>query len=167
MKLPKILQFLAVFTLMGLAGPGPDSALADAPQATVQQLIQSIQKMHPKKSLTAEQRQANEKISRRAVAYMNIRQVSEKTLGKHWKQRSKEEQDQFVQLLGDLFRYVAFPNSSKFFGEMDLTYAPTRMEGKQATVLLTVLHADEGEVGLEFVLEQDSRRWRVVGLWKK
>ena len=162
MKLPKILQFLAVFTLMGLAGPAPDSALADAPQATVQQLIQSIQKMHHKKPLTAEQRQANEKISRKAAAYMNVRQVSEKTLGKHWKQRSKEEQDRFVQILGDLFRYVAFPNSSKFFGAMDLSYAPTRMAGKQAKVLLTVLHSDEGEVGLEFVLEQDSRRWKVV-----
>ena len=162
MKIPKILQFLAVFTLMGLAGPVPDSALADNPQAAVQQLIQSIQKIHPEKSLTAEQRQANEKISRRAVAYMNVRQVSEKTLGKHWKQRSKEEQDRFVQILEDLFRYVAFPNSSKFFGAMDLTYAPTRMDGKRAKVLLTVLHSDEGEVGLEFVLEQDSRRWRVV-----
>ena len=162
MKLPKILQCLAVLTLMGLAGPAPDSARADDPRAAVQQLIQSIQRMHHQKPLTAEQRQANEQISRQAVAHLNVRQVSRKTLGKHWKQRSKEEQDRFVQILGDLFRYVAFANSSKFFGAMDLTYSPTRMAGKQAKVLLTVLHPDEGEVGLEFVLEQDSRRWQVV-----
>ena len=162
MKLPKILQFLAVFTLMGLAGPVPDSAWADDPRATVQQLIQSIQKMHHQKSPTAEQRQANEQISRQAVAHLNVRQVSQKTLGKYWKQRSKEEQDRFVQLLGDLFRYVAFPNSSKFFGAMNLTYAPTRMDGPRATVPLTILHPEEGEVGLEFVLEQNSRRWKVV-----
>ncbi len=162
MKLPKILQFLAVFTLMGLAGPVLDSAWADDPRATVQQLIQSIQKMHHQKPPTAEQRQANEQISRQAVAHLNVRQVSQKTLGKYWKQRSKEEQDRFVQLLGDLFRYVAFPNSSKFFGAMNLTYAPTRMDGKRATVPLTILHPEEGEVGLEFVLEQNSRRWKVV-----
>lgn len=162
MKLPKILQFLAVFTLMGLAGPVPDSAWADDPRATVQQLIQSIQKMHHQKPPTAEQRQANEQISRQAVAHLNVRQVSQKTLGKYWKQRSKEEQDRFVQLLGDLFRYVAFPNSSKFFGAMNLTYAPTRMNGKRATVPLTIVHPEEGEVGLEFVLEQNSRRWKVV-----
>lgn len=162
MKLPKILQFLAVFALMGLAGPVPDSAWADDPRATVQQLIQSIQKMHHQKAPTAEQRQANEQISRQAVAHLNVRQVSQKTLGKYWKQRSKEEQDRFVQLLGDLFRYVAFPNSSKFFGAMNLTYAPTRMDGKRATVPLTIVHPEEGEVGLEFVLEQNSRRWKVV-----
>jgi len=162
MKLPKILQFLAVFTLMGLAGPVPDSAWAEDPQATVQQLIQSIQKMHHQKPPTAEQRQANEQVSRQAVAHLNVRQVSQKTLGKYWKQRSKEEQDRFVQVLGDLFRYVAFPNSSKFFGAMNLIYAPTRMDGKRATVPLTILHPEEGEVGLEFVLEQNSRRWKVV-----
>ena len=162
MKLPKILQFLAVFTLMGLAGPVLDSAWADDPRATVQQLIQSIQKMHHQKPPTAEQRQANEQISRQAVAHLNVRQVSQKTLGKYWKQRSKEEQDRFVQLLGDLFRYVAFPNSSKFFGAMNLIYAPTRMDRKRATVPLTILHPEEGEVGLEFVLEQNSRRWKVV-----
>ena len=162
MKLPKILQILAVFTLMGLAGLVPDSAWADDPKATVQQLIQSIQKMHHQKPPRAEQRQANEQISRQAVAHLNVRQVSQKTLGKYWKQRSKEEQDRFVQLLGDLFRYVAFPNSSKFFGAMNLTYAPTRMDGKRATVPLTIVHPEEGEVGLEFVLEQNSRRWKVV-----
>ncbi|TDJ59183.1 MAG: ABC transporter substrate-binding protein [Nitrospina sp.] len=162
MKLPKILQFLAVFTLMGLAGPVLDSAWADDPRATVQQLIQSIQKMHHQKPPTAEQRQANEQISRQAVAHLNVRQVSQKTLGKYWKQRSKEEQDRFVQLLGDLFRYVAFPNSSKFFGAMNLIYAPTRLDRKRATVPLTILHPEEGEVGLEFVLEQNSRRWKVV-----
>ena len=158
MKLPKILQFLAVFTLMGLAGPAPDAARADDPQATVQQLIQSIQMMHHQKPLTAEHRQANEQLSRQAVAHLNLRQVSRKTLGKHWKQRSKEEQDRFVQLLGDLFRYVAFPNSSKFFGAMSLTYAPTRMDGKWATVLLTVLHSDFGQEVFGQINEEALRR---------
>jgi len=162
MKLPKILQFLAVFTLMGLAGPGLDSARADGPQATVQQLLQSIKEMHHKKPLTAEQKQSNEKISRQAVAHLNLRRVSQKTLGKHWKQRSKAEQNRFAKLLGDLFRYVAFPNSSKFFREMNITFAPTEMAGTTATVAITVVHEAEGEVGLDFVLEQNSSRWQVV-----
>ena len=93
---------------------------------------------------------------------MNVRQVSQKTLGKYWNKRSKKEQDAFVQLLGGLFRYVAFPNSSKFFGEMNIIYIPTERDGKGATVPLTVEHPDEGEVGIDFVLEQNSARWRVV-----
>jgi len=162
MKLLKTLHLFAVFTLIGLAGPAPDSVFADAPKATIQQLLKSIQQMHHKKPLTPEQQQSNDKISRQAVALMDVRQVSQKTLGKYWKERSKKEQDEFVQLLGDLFRYVAFPNSSKFFGEMNIGYAPTERNRKRAIVPLTVQHLEEGEVRIDFVLEQNSARWRVV-----
>jgi phospholipid transport system substrate-binding protein len=162
MKYLKILRLLAIVTLIGLVGFSPDSVLADAPKATVQQLLQSITQLHHKKPLTPEQQQSNDKISRQAVALMDVRQVSQKTLGKYWKARSKKEQDEFVQLLGDIFRYVAFPNSSKFFGEMNLNYAATEVDGKGATVPLTVQHPEEGEVGIDFVLAQNSTRWRVV-----
>jgi len=162
MKLLKILHLFAVFILLGLTGPAADSAFADAPKATVQRLLQSIQQMHHKKPLTPEQQQANDKISRQALAHLDVRQVSQKTLGKYWKARSTKEQDKFVQLLGDIFRYVAFPNSSKFFGEMSISYAPTERDGASATVPLTVQHLEEGEVGIDFVLEQNSARWRVV-----
>jgi ABC-type transporter MlaC component len=162
MKMPKILHLFAVFTLIGLAGPAPDSALADAQKDTVQQLLKSITQLHHKKPLTPEQQQSNDKISRQAAALMDVRQVSEKTLGKYWAKRSKKEQDEFVILLGDIFRYVAFPNSSKFFGEMNIKYATTRMDGKTATVPITVVHEEEGEVGIDFVLEQNSARWQTV-----
>jgi phospholipid transport system substrate-binding protein len=162
MKPPKILHFFAIFTLFGLVGPGPDTVLADAPKAAVQQLLQSIKQVHHKKPLTPEQEQSNDKISSQALALMDVRQVSQKTLGKYWKKRTKKEQDEFVQLLGGLFRYVAFPNSSKFFGEMNISYAATEMDGTKATVPLAVQHPEEGEVGIDFVLEQNSARWRVV-----
>lgn len=162
MKLLKILHLFAVFILLGLTGPAADSTLADAPKATIQQLLKSIQQMHDKQPLTPEQQQANDKISRQALAHLDVRQVSQKTLGKYWKARSTKEQDKFVQLLGDIFRYVAFPNSSKFFGEMSISYAPTERDGASATVPLTVQHLEEGEVGIDFVLEQNSARWRVV-----
>ena len=162
MKLLNILQLFVVFIAVGLIGSSPDSALADAPKATVQQLLQSIKQMHHKKPLTPEQQQANDKISSQALVHLNVRQVSGKTLGKYWKERSKKEQEEFVQLLGNLFRYVAFPNSSKFFGEMNIHYATTEMDGKIATVPLRVEHPDEGEVGIDFVLEQNSTRWQVV-----
>ena len=162
MKLLKILHLIAIFTLIGLTATTPSTALADTPKATVEQLLAAITQLHHKKPLTPEQQQSNDKISRQAVAFMDVREVSQKTLGKYWEKRSKKEQDEFVQLLGDLFRYVAFPNSSKFFGEMNINYAATEMDGKTANVPMIVVHKEEGEVGLGFVLEQNSSRWRVV-----
>ena len=162
MKRPHNLHLLVIFLWVAWIGLTPHSAGAASPQQTVQQLLESIQKMHHQKPLTAENRQSNDMISRQALAHLNVPLVSRKTLGKHWKKRSQNEQEAFVALLGDLFRYVAFPNSSKFFGTMNLVYAPTEREGKKATVPLTVQHPDEGEVGIDFVLEQNSTRWKVV-----
>ncbi len=163
MKLLKILHLFAVFILIGLTGLAPDTArAADAPKAAVEQLLKSITQLHHKKPLTRAQQQSNDKVSRQAVALMDVRQVSQKTLGKYWKERGKKDRDAFVRLLGDLFRHVAFPNSSKFFGEMNIHYAATRMNGGSATVPLTIQHPEEGEVGIDFVLEQNSSRWRVV-----
>ncbi|NIQ00096.1 MAG: hypothetical protein GWM98_06465, partial [Nitrospinaceae bacterium] len=65
--------------------------------------------------------------------------VSRKTLGKYWKQRSPKEQQEFIQLLGNLFRYVAFANSARFFSEMKIKYAGTERDGQTATVPLTVI----------------------------
>ena len=162
MKRLNTLHLFVLITLIGLIASVPASALADGPKATVQQLLESIKQMHHKKPLTKENQQSNDKISRQALQHLNVRLVSQKTLGKYWEKRSQKEQDEFVQLLGDLFRYVAFPNSSKFFGEMNINYAPTEQEGKRATVPLTVQHPDEGEVGIDFVLAQNSNRWQVV-----
>ena len=162
MKLLNFLQIFAVFIGIGLIGFTPDSALAGAPKATVEQLLQSIKQMHHNKPLTPEQKKENDRISVQALTHLDVLTVSRKTLGKYWKERSKQEQDEFVQLLGNLFRYVAFPNSSKFFGEMDLHYAPTETDGPKATVPITVKHPEEGEVGIDFVLEQNGPQWQVV-----
>ena len=162
MKRLNILHRLLVFVLACLIVSAPDTALAEGPKDTVQQLLKAIQQMHHKKPLTPEQQQSNDTISREALVHLDVRRVSEKTLGKHWKIRSPQEQEEFVQLLGDLFRYVAFPNSSKFFGEMNIHYAPAEKDGIMATVPLKVQHPEEGEVGIDFVLAQNSNRWKVV-----
>ena len=162
MKRLKPLHLFVAIVLVGMTGLFPISARAQSPEDTVQQLLKSIKQMHHKKPLSPEQHQANDKISSQALAHLNVRLVSQKTLGKHWKKRSQKEQAAFVQLLGDLFRYVAFPNSSKFFGEMNIQYEPTETDGKRATVPLKVEHPDEGEVGIDFVLASNSSRWQVV-----
>ena len=162
MKLPKILQLFALFTLIGLAGPGGMLAQAETPKSAVQALLTTLQQMNHHTPLTGEQRQSNKKFSRQALAHLDIRQISEKALGKYWKERSKGEQKDFLSLLGGLFRIVAFPSSGKFFGEMKISYGPVERQGKRATVPLIVLHAEEGEVGIDFVLEDQNSRWRVV-----
>ena len=68
-----------------------------------------------------------------------------------------------MQLLSELFIYVAFPNSAKFFGELKINYGPGQLEESRATVPLQVHHQLEGNISLDFVLWQNQDRWR--DLW--
>ncbi len=133
-----------------------------SPLETVKELLGSIQKIENGEKLTDGQQQSNRKHSEQAVAFLDVELVSQKTLGKYWKKRTEQEQGKFVDMLSQLFEWVAFPNSAKFFNELELKYGKTAEKKGVATVPLTVIHKEEGEVQIDFVLKQNSSRWRVV-----
>ena len=159
--LPRIYWFLLwmlVFSLLGGTGP----VCAESPVGAVTGLLEKIKKIQNGPALSAEQIQANGKISDEALDHLDLSRVSQKALGKYWQTLDQKQQESFVQLLSGLFRYVAFPNSAKFFGEMKIDYGPGQIEAIRATVPLTVHHDKEGQVSLDFVLQQSQDRWRVT-----
>ncbi|CAI2719627.1 MlaC/ttg2D family ABC transporter substrate-binding protein [Nitrospina watsonii] len=137
-------------------------ARAETPQQAVQALLNSIQQVKEMEALSPEEARANRAVMDRALTHLDVAEVSQKTLGKHWKRRSAEERQQFTQLLGELFRYVAFPNSAKFFRELTIEYQDNSKDGTAATVPVVVHHKDEGEIRIDFDLLENDRRWRVV-----
>ena len=132
------------------------------PQASVQQLLGEICQINKEKSLSSQKDAENQKHAQSALVWLNVAELSQKALGKHWAKRSDPEQKRFQVLLGELFLHVAFPSSAKFFAELDLMYGKTK-EGKQRTVVpLTVVHEKEGEVDIDFRLTRTAGNWQVV-----
>ena len=153
--------FLAVIlALTFISGP----AFADKRSARqcVEELLATIQKIKTGDELSAEQKKANSARSQKALNYLNIAEISQKALGKYWKKRSDEEKAGFSKLLGDLFIYVAFPNSGKFFVDLDLNFAESEIEKAKAFVPMTVVHKNEGEIEIDFFLQQNSDDWKVI-----
>ena len=153
--------FLAVIlALTFIAGP----AFADqrSPQQCVEELLATIQKIKTGDELSPKQKKANTARSQKALNYLNIAEISQKALGKYWKKRTDEEKADFPKLLGDLFIYVAFPNSGKFFVDLDLVFAESEIEKAKAFVPMTVVHKNEGEIEIDFFLKQNSDDWKVV-----
>ncbi len=150
--------WMLVFSLLGGTGP----VCAEGPVGAVTGLLEKIKKIQNGPALSAEQIQANGKISDEALGHLDLSRVSQKALGKYWQTLDQKQQESFVQLLSDLFRYVAFPNSAKFFGELKINYGPGQLEESRATVPLQVHHQLEGNISLDFVLWQNQDRWRVI-----
>ena len=132
------------------------------PQASVQQLLGEIRQINKGKNLSSQKDAENQKHAQSALVWLNVAEISQKALGKHWAKRSDPEQKRFQVLLGELFLYVAFPSSAKFFAELDLVYGKTTEEKQRTVVPLTVVHEKEGEVDINFRLTRTAGNWQVV-----
>jgi len=153
--------FLAVIlALTFLTGP----AFADkrSPQQCVEELLGAIQKIKEGDNLSADEKKANTARSEKALKFLNIAAISKKTLGKYWSKISEADQSRFTKILGGLFIHVAFPNSGKFFADLDLVFQESEIEKGRAFVPMTVVHKNEGEIEIDFFLKQNSDDWKVV-----
>lgn len=146
----KILSSVLVLVLIF---PGLLWAENKDPQSSVELLLGEIRQI--KSGETG-------KHSQLALSMLNVAEISKKALGKHWAKRSVPEQEKFQTLLGELFVYVAFPSSAKFFAELELVYGKTKEKKNKVVVPLTVVHEKEGEVGIDFHLIRTRDKWQVV-----
>jgi len=153
--------YLTVF-ILALFELSPVIAKEASPRNTVEILLNSITNLKTGKPLTPEEVKENDILSYRALALLNIREISRKALGKYWKKRSLTEQKVFIDLLSRMFVKEAFPNSGKFFSALKLIYSQTTIKELKANVPLTVVHEKEGEINIDFHLQKYRDQWQVV-----
>ena len=133
-----------------------------SPEAAVKILLNEIKQIVEGNGLSDVKKAANKKHSDLAVSILKVPEISQKALGKYWKKHSAEQQDQFQNLLGDLFVHVAFPSSAKFFASLDLMYGKSQSKKGMTVVPITVIHEKEGEVDIGFKMKQFAKDWLVV-----
>jgi len=133
-----------------------------SPQDAVKMLLSNIQKIENGDKLTKAQAKSNDETSSKALKLLDVQVVSQKSLGKYWKKRTPEEQKEFLSLLEGLFVHIAFTNSSKFFKDLEMSYGETKLTKTKAIVPLKVVHDEEGEIFIDFVLTKKDKLWLVV-----
>jgi phospholipid transport system substrate-binding protein len=154
--------FYLIVTFVLIAPQSLMAESSDAPKKAVESLLSEIQQIKSGDGLSKKQQEANQDHSDRALAFLDVGEVSKKALGKHWKKTSAKEQGDFTQLLGQLFIHVAFPNSGKFFASLEIEYGETLLEKNKAVVPISVIHEKEGEVGIDFHMIEKDKRWLVT-----
>ena len=153
--------YLIVFILASFR-LSPIVAEETSPRNTVGTLLNSITNLKTQKPLSPEEIKENDVLSYRALALLDIRKISRKILGKHWKKRTLTEQKVFIDLLSQMFIKEAFQNSGKFFSALELIYGQTTINKSQAKVPLIVVHEKEGEIIIDFHLHKYHDQWQVV-----
>jgi phospholipid transport system substrate-binding protein len=157
--------FYSGFLLVLLWGLGGYRVVAEteSPKQLVQRLIQAISsiKQGENGQLTEVERTKNAAAVQTANTILDVPAVSKWTLGKHWEERTPTEQQEFVQLLEELFAKVAYPKSAEFFGDLTVAIGGERITGPGAVVKTTVSHPKEGLVAIDYRLTQSNGSWRV------
>ena len=155
-----LIYFIVLFLVF--FRPPLTNANESSPQHIVEKLLSSISKLNTGTSLSLKELEKNKYLSSRALALLNLEEVSEKSLGKYWKARTSAEKNRFHDLLEKMFTKEAFPSSGKFFSKLKLVYGKTVMKKLQASVPIIVIHEKEGEISINFHLKNNNNRWQIV-----
>jgi phospholipid transport system substrate-binding protein len=155
-----LIYFIVLFLVF--FRPPLTNANESSPQYIVERLISSISKLKIGTPLSLEELEKNKHLSSRARALLDLKEVSQKSLGKYWGKRTSAEKSKFHDLLEKMFIKEAFPSSGKFFSKLKLVYGKTVMKKLQASVPITVIHKKEGEISINFHLKNNDNRWQIV-----
>ena len=154
-----------ILLLVFILGLSPLTADNTTPQQAVKKLIDFISSLKTEQSLSSKEKKKNQHLSHRALNLLDLNEVSRKTLGKYWKNRTSREQQNFIGLLSQMFIKEAFPNSGKFFSTVKLIFGKTKIKKLKALVPVTVVHTEEGEISIDFHLLKNQDSWQVVDVY--
>ncbi len=118
----------------------PCFAVETTPQEGVQTFIQSIRSMQ----FPAQDPDGQKALVEKANTYLDLEALSRKALPQHWDNVSPEDRQAFQRLLGALIEEVAYPQSTEFMGQYEITYPAITPAGNGFEVQSIVKQEAEG-----------------------
>jgi phospholipid transport system substrate-binding protein len=154
--------FLSLGLLLSLAGLQILHAqTAQTPTSVITDLLDTvkhIKKAEPDKNilLSPEEEKRNAELSQKANRILDVQAISAYALWEHWDARSLQDRRAFVQLFSELLEKVAYTNTSKFLGDLEVTVHKEKTLKDKAMVSTSVVHEKEGRIDIDFKLHQGA-----------
>jgi ABC-type transporter MlaC component len=161
--------FVSVFCLTAAAGVlaegTDDTAMLEAAQKVVENIVDTIKKMYPENAkLSPAQKIENEKYKTQIRQHLDMEHMSAFALGKHWAKRSELEKKDFTKSFGDLLIKNASSKSTSVDYQIKMKGREMNTE-KHALVNTRILRKDIDPVNLQYELKKaDNGEYRVVDL---
>ena len=151
---------LALCMPLGLqAAPAPQQVIQDAAEQ-----VRSILKKKVKKGSKAAKAQKN-KLKKIVDTFLDYHELSKRSLGPHWKDRSPDEQTEFIQLLRDLIE-EAYTQPISDNIEFTMEYEDEEI-GEDGTAAVMAVAATKNKKGktvsedLTFHLYLKTKKWMI------
>ena len=162
MNMRAVLTFAMTLTLVvPLAAPG--FATAGEPTEHLRQRIDTVVKILGDRDLAAPSRAAERRaaVQKVALEIFDFEETAKRALGRHWRERSPAEQQEFVKLFSGLLEDAYLGKIEGYQGEK-VTYAGDTIEGDQAVVKTRIVTAKGGsEIPVDYRMVRQPSGWRV------
>jgi phospholipid transport system substrate-binding protein len=148
-----------VAALMSVA---PRDATAGPLTNQVHDSIDTVLKLVSDPELRKDARTAERRRMIRQVAaeLFNFTEISQRSLGPHWRARTPAEREEFIELFGDLLEYAYISKIEMYSGET-IRYLGESVDGQQAVVKTRIVTKQGTEIPVDYRMMQNGSRWFV------
>lgn len=151
-----VLKLTGLF-LSGLLLTGSLALAVPSPRGQVQQTVDQVLEVLRNKTLSGAPRR--EALSKLIRARFDFSAMSQRTLGKYWKEASLKEKERFVELFSDLLE-ASYIGRIEAYSDEVVVYLSERVEGDLAEVD-TSIHSGNIDIPISYRLVLDRGAWYV------
>lgn len=154
--------FITVFSL--LLSP-PPKATAGEPTEQIRQTVDAVMQILNNKELKkpGKQGERSSKIREVVERSFDFEEMAKRALALHWKQRTPQEQKEFVSLFSDLLEDTYIKKVERYEDEK-VVYLDERIEGSYAVIRTKVVSAKEIEVPVDYKIFKKGQKWEVYDI---
>jgi phospholipid transport system substrate-binding protein len=154
--------FVWMSLMAALTSLAPRGATAGPLSDQVRESIDTVLKIVSDPELKKDARTADRRRMIRQVAgeLFDFTEISQRSLGPHWRARTPAEREQFIGLFGDLLEYSYVSKIETYSGET-IRYLGEAVDGQQAVVKTRIVTKQGTEIPVDYRMMQNGNRWLV------
>lgn len=90
------------------------------------------------------------------------RELAQRVLAQHWKERTEEQREQFILLFADVLE-TTYINKLKSYSNEEIVFKKQLVNGDKAAVYSEILRKDQ-EIPIDYRLLKNSNEWRIYDI---
>jgi phospholipid transport system substrate-binding protein len=153
--------WLVLGIVVAMVGAGGGAAWAGAPTEQLKVRIDRVLRVLDDPELKQDTRERRTQIRRIAFDTFDFREISQRSLARHWQARTPAEREEFVQLFADLLERSYISQIELYSGAEKIQYVGEVVDGDQAVVRTKIVTRQGTEVPIDYRTHRVGDRWMV------
>ncbi len=155
----RMLALMTVAAVLTSGGP----AWAGAPTDQLRERVDRVLRVLEDPELRRSARTLERRGAIRTIAYeiFDFREISQRSLARHWPARSAAERDEFIRLFADLLERSYVGKIETYSGGERIQYVGESANGEQVTVRTRIVTRTGTEIPVDYRMHRVGERWMV------